>query len=35
MGTRITRHLMGWIIFESLVIQRDIRNGGRGQVVRR
>jgi GNAT superfamily N-acetyltransferase len=35
MGMRITRHLMGWIIFESLVIQRDIRNGGRWQVVRR
>jgi GNAT superfamily N-acetyltransferase len=35
MGMRITRHLRGWIVFDSLVIQRDIHNRGRWQAVRR
>ncbi len=33
MGMRIMRHLKGWIVFDSLVIQRDIHNRGRWQVV--
>jgi len=35
MGMRITRHLMGWIIFESLVIQRDTHTRGRWSAGRR
>ena len=34
-GMRIIRHFTGWIICESLVIQRDILNDGPWQVVRR
>ncbi|HUP36507.1 MAG TPA: hypothetical protein VNC82_13805 [Candidatus Limnocylindria bacterium] len=32
-GMRRIRHLMGWIIFERLVIQRDIQNTGRWRVL--
>jgi ribosomal protein S18 acetylase RimI-like enzyme len=35
MGMRVTRHLRGWIVFDSLVVQRDIHNRGRWQVVSR
>jgi ribosomal protein S18 acetylase RimI-like enzyme len=35
MGMRITRRLRGWIVLDSLVIQRDIHNRGRWQAVRR
>jgi hypothetical protein len=34
-GMRRIRHLMGWIVFERLVIQRDIQNAGRWRVLLR
>jgi hypothetical protein len=34
-GMRRIRHLTGWIIVERVVIQRDIQNAGRWQVLLR
>jgi hypothetical protein len=34
-GMRRIRHLMGWIVFERVVIQRDVQNAGRWHVVLR
>jgi GNAT superfamily N-acetyltransferase len=34
-GMRRIRHLMGWIIFERVVIQHDVQNAGRWQVLLR
>jgi RimJ/RimL family protein N-acetyltransferase len=34
-GMRRIRHLMGWIIFERVVIQRDIQNAGRWHILLR